>query len=197
MKIEIVETNGEARVRDLVLAERLGYEDPRMLRRLVERHWERLSAFGDISVTVTENSDPLGRGRPGRSYWLNRKQTLYLCAKSETPRAAEVTIAMVEVFDAWLEGKTVPVREHMRRPPAGGQVWPGALWPGEAPKGRTDLRPFSYCETPLPYGLTHVSALVQNDFAAQMHAVWMRQILIKADRWPRPELLANHGSLSR
>ncbi len=42
-------------------------------------------------------------GRPGKAYWLNKKQALYICTKSETDRATEATIQMVEVFDAWIE----------------------------------------------------------------------------------------------
>lgn len=53
-------------------------------------------------------------GRPGKTFLLNRKQCLYICAKSETPKAAEVTIMMVDLFDNWLEGKPIKVREHWR-----------------------------------------------------------------------------------
>jgi hypothetical protein len=56
-------------------------------------------------------------GRPGKEYWLTKKQCLYLCTKSETPNATEVTIQMVEVFDQVMNGKTVSVRAHNRRPP--------------------------------------------------------------------------------
>jgi hypothetical protein len=139
--------DGTPRILDLRLAERLGFADRHKIRLLIERHRNALERFGEVSATVAETLSPLGGrpavgrtvdlnkisatpvmenfrplgGRPGRAYWLNRKQALYLCAKSETPRAAEVTIQMVEVFDQFLglrdEAKTVKVREHWRRPP--------------------------------------------------------------------------------
>ena len=37
-------------------------------------------------------------GRPGQEYWLNEKQALFLCTKSEAPNAIDITIEMVEVF---------------------------------------------------------------------------------------------------
>lgn len=111
--MNITEYAGEPRVLDIELAEHLGFADPRMIRRLIDRHRDPLSQFGSISVTATENTDPLGRGRPGKSYLLNRKQALYLCTKSETPRAAEVTIQMVEVFDAWMQKRQAPMPLHL------------------------------------------------------------------------------------
>lgn len=61
-------------------------------------------------------------GRPGRTFWLNKRQCLYLCTKSETANATEVTIQMVEVFDEYLRGtlpaaKAVAVRGHNRAAP--------------------------------------------------------------------------------
>lgn len=113
--MNITEHAGEPRVLDLDLATHLGFTDRHKIRVLVQRHWTDLHRFGVVSATVAETS-ALG-GRPGKAYLLNRKQALYICAKSETPRAAEVTIQMVEVFDRYLEGKTVHVEEHWRRPP--------------------------------------------------------------------------------
>ena len=92
--------NHEPRVEDLRLAAALGMERPREIRRLIERHREALERFGEVCVTVTQTSRQ--GGRPGRTFWLNKRQALYLCTKSETPRATETTIAMVEVFDAHL-----------------------------------------------------------------------------------------------
>jgi hypothetical protein len=132
--MKIIEHSGEPRIVDVELADRLGFTDRRMIRRLIERHGGALSAFGEVSVTVTETT-ALG-GRPGHAYLLNRKQALYICAKSETPRAAEVTIQMVEVFDRYLEGKTVHVEEHWRRPPR-------PRLPVEEPKHDVGLRHFT------------------------------------------------------
>jgi hypothetical protein len=134
--MNIIEHSGEPRVRDIDLAGHLGFDNRYKIRHLIERHGYSLSQFGEILSTVDKNTDPLGRGRPGKAYLLNRKQALYICAKSETPRAAEVTIQMVEVFDRYLEGKTVHVEEHWRRPPR-------PRLPVEEPKHDVGLRHFT------------------------------------------------------
>lgn len=112
--------DGTPRILDLRLAELLGFARPRAIREIIFRHHHELERFGEIRRAVRRNPGTIGR--PVDGYVLNRKQALYLCAKSETPRAAEVTIQMVEVFDQFLglrdEAKTVKVREHWRRPPS-------------------------------------------------------------------------------
>ncbi len=117
--------NHEPRIAHQRLAEALGYGRQQELGSLIERHREALQRFAAISVTATQNADHKGRGRPGKTYWLNKKQALYLCTKSETANATEVTIQMVEVFDAYLEDKAeaedlIPVRAHTRRRPKPG-----------------------------------------------------------------------------
>ena len=90
--------NHEPRIKDLRLAEVLMFEQPRKVRDLVDRHASHLERFGDIAKTIEK---PAGRGRPGVVNWLNKRQALYICTKSETSVATEVTIQMVEVFDAY------------------------------------------------------------------------------------------------
>jgi phage antirepressor YoqD-like protein len=57
-------------------------------------------------------------GRPGRAYYLNRRQAIFITAKSETPTATEITIEIVDRFDAYERGSmdstTSPV--NMRDP---------------------------------------------------------------------------------
>jgi hypothetical protein len=127
--------NHEPRIADVRLGESLGFGEPRAIRRLIDRHREPLERFGSIPrarlAPLTGHSDPLsapenddedaltghgdplsetekGRQRAVQAYWLNRRQALYLCTKSETERATEVTIAMVEVFDQYLRGTLAP-----------------------------------------------------------------------------------------
>ncbi|MFG1429172.1 hypothetical protein [Roseixanthobacter glucoisosaccharinicivorans] len=112
--------NHEPRVAHQRLAEALGYGAQIKMKHLVERNIEALQRFGEVSSTVDETG-PKG-GRPGKTYWLNKKQALYLCTKSETANATDVTIQMVEVFDAYQRGavaveKPVKVRAHRRRAP--------------------------------------------------------------------------------
>jgi predicted ArsR family transcriptional regulator len=107
--------NHEPRILDTKLAEALGFARPRKIRDVISRHLDALKRLGNI-VCPAVGQTPKG-GRPGKEYWLTKKQALFLCTKSETPNATEVTIQMVEVFDQVMNGKTVPVRAHTRRPP--------------------------------------------------------------------------------
>ncbi len=126
----MISEHDEPRIQDLHLAEKLGFANPYMIRTLIERNRPELERLGEILVMPTKNcltSDnavfftakktSVG-GRPGKDFFLNRKQVLYICAKSQTPNAAEVTIMMVEVFDAWMETeRPVKVKEHWRSTP--------------------------------------------------------------------------------
>lgn len=105
--------DGEPRMLDVRLAEVLEFSRPRDIRKIVERNSKELQSFG-ILRHVAQNHNG-GRGRPSMEYWLNKKQALYITAKSDTPAAAMVTIQMVEVFDAYTSGKTVNVEAHTRR----------------------------------------------------------------------------------
>lgn len=128
--MNIISEHDEPRIQDLHLAEKLGFTHPYRIRELIERNRPELERFGEI---LTMPSKPHFRqsqevfpavgktsvgGRPGKDFYLNRKQVLYICAKSQTPNAAEVTILMVEVFDAWMEtDRPVVVKEHFRSKP--------------------------------------------------------------------------------
>nr|WP_222532535.1 phage antirepressor KilAC domain-containing protein [Azospirillum sp. 412522] len=46
-------------------------------------------------------------GRPGKAHYLNRKQAIFITAKSETAEATEITIEIIERFDAYERGVTV------------------------------------------------------------------------------------------
>lgn len=109
--------DGTPRMMDLTLAEALEFSRLRDIRKIVERHMVALKRFGEVCATVAQtlkNKDNSG-GRPGKAYYLNKKQALYICTKSETENATEVTIQMVEVFDAYTSGKPIHVEAHTRR----------------------------------------------------------------------------------
>ena len=57
--------DGEMRLLDLDLAERLGYERPRDIRKLLDRHMDTLIEFG-ICATVALIHDGAGRATPTR-----------------------------------------------------------------------------------------------------------------------------------
>ena len=111
--------SGEPRVEDLRLADALGFSDRHMIRTLIKRHIEALQQFGEVSVMQRKPGSK--GGRPSQVFYLNEEQAIYITAKSDTPRAAEITVEMVRVFRAYLKGevKPVKVRQHRRGLPGG------------------------------------------------------------------------------
>ncbi len=106
--------NHEPRVRDLLIAERLGLADPHKIRPFIEANRPELETYGEVSARRAETS-ALG-GRPGTEYWLNEGQALVICALSRTPKAAAVRKALIDVYLEYRNGgKKVPVRAHLRR----------------------------------------------------------------------------------
>lgn len=90
-----VTVNHEPRILDVRLAEALGFKRPADIRALIERHRGALERLGAIIRTVRKS----GRGRPAAENYLTKKQALFLCTKSETERATDITIEIVEVYD--------------------------------------------------------------------------------------------------
>jgi phage antirepressor YoqD-like protein len=91
---------GEARIRDLDLAERLGFAQSRDIRKLIARHRGALSGMGSLP----EVEEIVGKGQRGIATHLNRKQAIFITAKSDTPTATEITIQIIEAFDAYERG---------------------------------------------------------------------------------------------
>jgi len=71
--------------RDIDLAERLGYERPIDIRKLIRRY-EKSGDLSrdDILATVARNDDPRGRGRPGTEFWLSEAAALWWAYAGET-----------------------------------------------------------------------------------------------------------------
>lgn len=105
---DLAEREGEPRVRDIDLAERLGFRKSLNIRDTIARNRKELAAYGPISATVAENADPIGRGRPGKEYWLNEGQALVICALSRTPKAAAIRKQIIDVFMAYRAGRLAP-----------------------------------------------------------------------------------------
>jgi len=104
--ILIKEIEGEPRMRDIDMAEALGFEHPRRIRSSITRHSNTLASFGDLAkIEVTANQG----GSPYDEYWLNEKQALFICTKSEAKNALDITIQMIEVFSAWRHGQLADV----------------------------------------------------------------------------------------
>lgn len=110
---DLTPMDGEPRVLDTRLAEALGFLAPHRIRALVRRHLAALTALGEVSTTAVETSAK--GGRPGEAYWLTKKQALYVCTKSETEKATEATIRLVEVYDA-VTSVSVPAASHATLP---------------------------------------------------------------------------------
>jgi hypothetical protein len=94
---------GEPRIHDLTLARALGFSNIHMIRPLIKRHVAELGQLGEVSFM---REKPTGKGgRPGKGYWLNEEQAIYITSKSDTEKSAKITIAMTRVFRAYLSGK--------------------------------------------------------------------------------------------
>lgn len=93
--------NGEPRILDIDLAEKLGFDRPADIRKLIKRYEEKLNKFS-ILATVAKIHE--GAGRPSDEFYLNRKQAAFICMKSETDNAFEVQVEIIEVFDAYQNG---------------------------------------------------------------------------------------------
>ena len=102
--------SNEPMVGDLELAERLGYAQPRDIRKLVKRLLEsgRVSP-SEVRATVAR----LPNGSDSTSFHLGEKATLKIIVKSETEKADQITDEIIDVFIEARSGKT-PVAELSR-----------------------------------------------------------------------------------
>lgn len=76
----VVQSFGEPRIPDLLLAVRLGFERPRKIRDLIERNRAELETYGDLpsKMNFPHGGANSKRGRPGRTYYLNEAQSLVI-----------------------------------------------------------------------------------------------------------------------
>lgn len=105
--LTLTPVNGEPRVRDLALAERLGFADHYMIRKIIKRNEDKLLKFG-VVYTVETTPQGVQGGRPATEFYLNQRQAVFICMKSETDRAFDVQVEIVRVFDAYLNGELKP-----------------------------------------------------------------------------------------
>ncbi|MFG1421739.1 Rha family transcriptional regulator [Roseixanthobacter liquoris] len=97
--LEIQLRDGEPRVFDLDLANRLGFGRARNIRPLIERHIAALDQLGPrCAVQRVVN------GGEASEFYLTRKQAIFITAKSETAEATEITIEIIERFDEYERG---------------------------------------------------------------------------------------------
>jgi hypothetical protein len=105
--LTVQDFDGEPRMRDLDIADALGFKRTRKIRELIERHLEALEQYGQVVCAKWRKYRSAPRGAP-RQVWLNEKQSLFIAAKCETPTATQVLLQMVDVFSAWRHGRLTP-----------------------------------------------------------------------------------------
>lgn len=91
---------GELRILDIDLAQRLGFAKLTKIRELIKRHSDSLIKMGTLPT--------IGRvinGGKAKEFYLNRKQAIFITAKSETKEATEITIEIIERFEAYERGE--------------------------------------------------------------------------------------------
>lgn len=106
---------GELRILDTDLAKRLGFAAPRMIRKLIKRYLPELDKIGPRSTV-----ERVINGGNATEYYLNRKQAIFITAKSETAEATDITIEIIHRFDAYERGEiahTSPKPKRIRKPP--------------------------------------------------------------------------------
>mgnify|MGYP000970331985 CR=1 FL=1 len=96
--------NGEPRMRDVDLGERLGFARPRDVRKIIDRKRVELERYGDITIRATvariEKSGAIGgvEEREVQEYWLNEGQAILVSVLSDAPKAPEVRELVIRVF---------------------------------------------------------------------------------------------------
>lgn len=117
--------DGSFRVRDIDLAERLGYDRPRDIRKLIKAMVDRGELPGVSPRAVVAPGKLRGKVHEEivvDEYWLDRIEALLVIMRSETPGAAHMCRVMATVFDKVLtqyeESKTA-----LRRLPAHIERW--------------------------------------------------------------------------
>jgi len=104
LKLYDLDNDGEPRVLDTDLAERLGMANSLHIRtNVIARHRDELETYGTLFFEVKKTF-----GRPSKVYYLNEQQALLVVMYSRTEKAAELRREIIQVFHAWRHGRLVP-----------------------------------------------------------------------------------------
>ncbi len=118
--------DGEARISDQRLGELLGFARPRAIRQLIKRYLPELQQFGPSATTMAlVPGGMFGLQQEVMVTYLNRRQALYIAAKAGTPKASDITVMMVDVFDRVMFEKQTPTQPQL--PPPSTPSMPPAL----------------------------------------------------------------------
>jgi hypothetical protein len=105
--LKVVDCDGEPRVVDTVLGAALGYDRPRDLRKLIERHREKLEKIALARHRGAPIKSGKGRIEQVTEYLLTREQINYLITRCGLPNADHYCLLIAKVFTAWQEGRLV------------------------------------------------------------------------------------------
>ena len=102
---------GEPRVLDIALGKTLGFQRPRAVRQIIDRHRSELRRYGSLSPQPVANK---GKGRVGNGHLLNEGQALLVCMFAGTDNAADVREQLIRLFIAWRSGQLVQAPQPTR-----------------------------------------------------------------------------------
>jgi hypothetical protein len=117
--------DGGFRIRDIDLAERLGYEEPRAIRKLIARMVERGELPGIVSRSTVSRGKLRGKVHEEiivDEYWLDRIEALLVIMRAETKNAVAMCRVMATVFDRVLQ-QYEESKSALRRLPAHIERW--------------------------------------------------------------------------
>lgn len=104
-EVVLREVDGEPRVRDLDLAEKLGFSRPRVIRELIERNMAEIENFGAVRRGVNKIRSGRGRVAEVEEFYLNEEQALLVSVLSNAPNAPAVRAMLIRVFVAYRRGE--------------------------------------------------------------------------------------------
>lgn len=103
-EIGLVPRDGQALARDVDIAEALGFDRPRDIRKTLARHRGALEGFGPLVVIAGTY-----RGQKTEEWLLSEEQALYAATVSDAPNAPAVRAMLIRTFVAWRRGQLQPV----------------------------------------------------------------------------------------
>jgi hypothetical protein len=92
LALALTPIENEPRIRDFDLAERLGFVEPRSIRKIIKRHEAKLLSFGTLPTYRTASVV----GVPSTGYYLNCQQAVYLSIKSESVCSDQARILIAQ-----------------------------------------------------------------------------------------------------
>lgn len=102
---DLRQIEGEPRVLDLRLGERLGYGRAVKVREIIRRNVTELRSHGTLKPHGGASISGKGRVMASEEFYLNEAQAVLVCMLARTPAAVELRRQVVQVFLAWRHGR--------------------------------------------------------------------------------------------